>query len=263
MSRKEGFRPSKFVDPTPARLPRLRPYVHMAPMQRYWWAPSVVILALLALGPLLSGRVIPPIAGFGLFVLAGVAGLLIGLGFGVAGSIGRLRRRPWTRWALATAAFPLAVGLFFLQSMLSSPAGARFNDVTTDLPDPPVFLAGPATGAPYPETWRSWHAETYPDLAPARVNASADSVFAKAKALAEANDWTITAEDREKGLIQALARTSVFLFEDDVLIRVRGGPDKAVVDLRSRSRVGRGDRGVNAKRIREYLHALTRAARRP
>ena len=105
--------------------------------------------------------------------------------------------------------------------------------------------------------------ETYPDLAPARFSAPADAVFAKAKVLAEAKGWTITAEDDGKGLIQALARTSVFRFEDDVLIRVRGGPDEAVVDLRSRSRVGKGDRGVNAGRIREYLHALIRATRQP
>lgn len=227
-------------------------------MQRYWWAPAVVILALLALGPLLSGRVIPPIAGFGLFVLAGATGLFVGICFAVAGSVGRLRRRPWTRWALATAAAPLAVGLVFLQSVLSSPSGARFNDVTTDLADPPVFLAGPAAGTPYPETWRAWHAKTYPDLAPARFNTPADAVFAKAKALAAASGWTITAEDRGKGLIQALARTSVFQFEDDVLIRVSGSPAEAVVDLRSRSRVGRGDRGVNARRIHDYLSALNR-----
>lgn len=230
-------------------------------MQRYWWAPAAVILALLALGPLLSGRVIPPIAGFGLFALAGASGLLVGVGFAVAGSVGRLRRRPWTRWALATAAVPLAVGLIFLQSVLSSPTGATFNDVTTDLADPPVFLAGPAAGTPYPEAWRAWHAETYPDLTSVRFNAPADAVFARAKVLAEANGWTITAEDGGKGLIQALARASVFGFEDDILIRVRGGPDEAVVDLRSRSRVGRGDRGVNARRIRDYLQALIGTAR--
>ncbi len=230
-------------------------------MQRFWWAPAVVVLALLAFGPLLSGRVIPPIAGFGLFAAAGVLGLLVGVGFATAGFVGRLRRRPWTRWALATAAVPLAVGAFFLLLRLSSPSGARFNDVTTDLSDPPVFLAGPAAGTPYPETWRAWHAETYPDLANARFNAPADAVFAKAKALAEANGWTITAEDRGKGLIQALARTSVFQVEDDLLIRIQGGGTESVVDLRSRSRVGSGDRGANAKRIRDYLQALIRTAR--
>lgn len=245
------------------RLPGLWRYAHMPAMQRYWWAPSVVILALLALGPLLSGRVIPPIAGFGIFVLAGASGLLVGIGFAVAGSIGRLRRRPWTRWALVTAAIPLAAGLFFLQSVLSSPSGARFNDVTTDLADPPVFLAGPAAGGAYPDAFRAWHAETYPDLVAARIGAPADAVFAKAKALIEANGWTITAEDRGKGMIQALARTSIFLFEDDVLIRIRGGATEAVVDLRSRSRVGRGDRGVNARRIRDYLQALARDVATP
>ncbi len=235
----------------------------MPAMRRYWWAPAVVILALFALGPLLSGRVVPPIVGFGLFALAGAAGLLLGIGFAVAGIIGRIRRRPWTRWALAAATVPVAVSLVFLQSVLSSPSGATFNDVTTDLADPPVFVAGPAAGEAYPDAFRAWHRETYPDLAPVRYKAPVDAVFAKAKALAEANGWTVTAEDRAKGLIQALSRTSVFRFEDDVLIRVRGSATEAVVDLRSRSRVGRGDRGVNAKRVREYLQALTRAVATP
>ena len=126
------------------------------------------------------------------------------------------------------------------------------------MPIPPVFLAGPATGAPYPDGWRAWHRQTYPELSPARLPTSVDATFGKAKALVEANGWTVTAEDRNRGLIQALARTSIFGFEDDVLIRVRADGAGSVVDLRSRSRVGRGDRGVNAKRIRDYLAALNR-----
>jgi uncharacterized protein (DUF1499 family) len=41
-----------------------------------------------------------------------------------------------------------------------------------------------------------------------------------------------------------------------VTIRVSEERGHAVVNVRSRSRVGRGDLGVNARRIRAYLRAL-------
>jgi uncharacterized protein (DUF1499 family) len=51
----------------------------------------------------------------------------------------------------------------------------------------------------------------------------------------------------------------VFRFVDDVLVRVRpadGGG--ALVDVRSKSRDGRGDLGVNAARIRAFAEKLPR-----
>jgi uncharacterized protein (DUF1499 family) len=86
-----------------------------------------------------------------------------------------------------------------------------------------------------------------------------ESALAKAKALIESNGWTVTGEDRGKGMLQAMSHTSVFRFEDDVVIRVRGSGNESVIDIRSRSRVGRGDRGVNAKRIRSFLDAMRAA----
>lgn len=228
----------------------------MPHMMRARWVPTIVILALFAAAPLLSGRLVPPIVGFGLFAFAGVAGIVLGAGFVGGGAYGALRGRPWARRTLVTGAGPLAIGIVFLGMALTTPGGATFNDITTDLADPPIFTAGPAAGLAYPDAWRTRHREVYPDLAPARLNAPADTAFSRAKALIEANGWTIAAEDRGKGVIQALARTSIFLFEDDVIVRVRGGATESVVDLRSRSRVGRGDRGVNAARIRVFLKAL-------
>jgi uncharacterized protein (DUF1499 family) len=40
------------------------------------------------------------------------------------------------------------------------------------------------------------------------------------------------------------------------VIRVRGGAQGALIDLRSVSRVGEGDIGANAKRIREFREAF-------
>jgi uncharacterized protein (DUF1499 family) len=45
-------------------------------------------------------------------------------------------------------------------------------------------------------------------------------------------------------------------FKDDVVIRVTSASGIARVDVRSKSRVGRGDVGANAKRIRQYLQRL-------
>jgi len=47
-----------------------------------------------------------------------------------------------------------------------------------------------------------------------------------------------------------------------VVIRVTPrGADSAVVDMRSKSRVGKSDVGANAARIRDYFAALKQAAR--
>jgi uncharacterized protein (DUF1499 family) len=58
---------------------------------------------------------------------------------------------------------------------------------------------------------------------------------------------------RRDGLIEAISRTPVMGFRDDVAIRVRPTNDGARVDVRSASRYGRHDFGTNAARIRSLL----------
>jgi uncharacterized protein (DUF1499 family) len=227
-------------------------------MTRIWWIPGLIILAGLGLGAASSGRILSPVAGFVIFTAAAAIGLILGFGLGGIGLYRLFQGDPAAGRTLATAAGPLVIGVAVLASFLSTP-GATRNDVTTDLADPPVFLAGPAAGLPYPEDFRAWHQATYADLAPARLSMPSESALAKAKALIESNGWTVTGEDRGKGMLQAMSHTSVFRFEDDVVIRVRGSGNESVIDIRSRSRVGRGDRGVNAKRIRSFLDAMRAA----
>jgi uncharacterized protein (DUF1499 family) len=43
---------------------------------------------------------------------------------------------------------------------------------------------------------------------------------------------------------------------DDIRVRVRPSGEGSVVDVRSKSRVGRGDVGANAARIRAFEQAL-------
>jgi hypothetical protein len=49
-------------------------------------------------------------------------------------------------------------------------------------------------------------------------------------------------------------------FRDDIVVRIRPAPDGARVDARSASRYGRGDLGVNARRIRALLDDIDDAA---
>jgi uncharacterized protein (DUF1499 family) len=95
----------------------------------------------------------------------------------------------------------------------------------------------------------------YPDLQPQRFSKPADQVFAAALATAREMELEITMQSPDRGEIQAVATTRVFRFKDDVTIAVgRNG----VVNVRSRSRVGKGDLGANARRIREFQERLAR-----
>jgi len=51
-------------------------------------------------------------------------------------------------------------------------------------------------------------------------------------------------------------------FTDDIVVRVAPANSGSRIDLRSSSRYGRSDFGVNAERIRDYLTALRAATTR-
>ena len=55
------------------------------------------------------------------------------------------------------------------------------------------------------------------------------------------------------GIIEAVARTPILGFRDDVVVRVRPTADGARIDVRSASRYGRHDLGTNAKRVRNLI----------
>ena len=61
---------------------------------------------------------------------------------------------------------------------------------------------------------------------------------------------------RRDGQIEAVARTPIMGFRDDVAIRVRPEDDGARIDVRSASRYGRHDLGTNASRIRGLLEEI-------
>jgi uncharacterized protein (DUF1499 family) len=85
-------------------------------------------------------------------------------------------------------------------------------------------------------------------------------VFETALEVAEDMGWEIVASNANEGRIEATATTPWVGFKDDVVIRIRADGPETRVDVRSKSRVGRGDMGVNAKRIRAFRDQLVATA---
>ncbi len=65
--------------------------------------------------------------------------------------------------------------------------------------------------------------------------------------------WKLVGENMEEGRIEAYHKLAWFGFIDEVVIRVDTADGGSIVDVRSKSRIGPGDLGVNAKRIKAYL----------
>jgi uncharacterized protein (DUF1499 family) len=68
--------------------------------------------------------------------------------------------------------------------------------------------------------------------------------------------WTIVASDIGAGRIEASQQSRWFRFTDDVVIRIVGDEDGSRIDMRSTSRQGHSDYGVNAARLRAYMSLL-------
>jgi hypothetical protein len=132
----------------------------------------------------------------------------------------------------------------------------RMNDITTDPEDPVPIARADGSEKSYSSRFPALQLEGYPDLRPARFEVSASAAFEAASASAREFGWKILGEDPESGTIRAVATTAAFGFKDDVAIRIREVGTEVIVDIRSRSRVGRGDLGANARRIRLFLSNL-------
>jgi uncharacterized protein (DUF1499 family) len=224
----------------------------------------VAVLALLIAGPGHRFGLWSFQSGFAILRVAVFAGLGAAL-LSAAGLI--LAPRQGRRRGMLQALAGLILGLVaagvpasWLHTARSVPP---IHDITTDPADPPVFdavlalradAANPAEygGAPV----AAQQAEAYPDIMPLEVAAPPQRAFDAALAAAEAQGWEIVAAAAEAGRIEASERTFWFGFTDDVVIRIRAAGDGSRIDVRSTSRVGVGDMGTNAARIRAYLDDL-------
>ena len=137
------------------------------------------------------------------------------------------------------------------------------HDLTTDVKDPPAFKAmlPLRKDAPNPAAYggpeiAAQQQAAYPDLAPAKLDLAPDKAFDRAVAAAKARGWELVEAAPKAGRLEATATTFWFGFKDDIVVRVRKDGKGSRVDVRSVSRVGKGDAGANAKRIRAFLKTL-------
>ncbi len=207
------------------------------------------------------GRLIPPIAAFGLTALGMLFGVLAVL---LAGIIA-LRSGPSARLVVALlGAIPALVLVYTLTVARGLPA---INDITTNLVYPPAFThaqtlpANEGRNLAYPESFKAQVKEAYPDLRSTGLKRKRDDVVAKALDLAKTREgWEITSTTiaESESTIEGTATSRVFGFVDDFVIRVTDTENGCVVDMRSKSREGKGDLGANAARIRLFLADLQR-----
>ena len=188
------------------------------------------------------------------FLAAAVSGLLLVL---------RMVRRTGLRDREAAAALAAAVvvGAFPLAALFSGGGAPPIHDITTDTDDPPAFVAAVPLNAPgrtdYDPAVAEQQRAAYPDLAPAMLTAAPAEAFDRALAVVREMGWELLADDADALRIEATDRSFWFGFPDDVVVRVApDGEAGSRVDVRSLSRVGGGDLGVNARRVREFVAAL-------
>jgi uncharacterized protein (DUF1499 family) len=188
--------------------------------------------------------------------------LYLGLAAAVVSLVGGVIARRWRATAVA-AVVGLAVAAVPWNLQRSARGVPPINDITTDLQDPPRFVAvlPLRASAPNPPEYLAGtvadeQRRAYPDIQPLVLPMPASQAFERALAAARDLDWEIVASDRAAGRIEAVDTTYWFGFKDDVVIRIREQAGGARIDVRSKSRVGRGDAGANARRIRAFLRAV-------
>jgi len=98
----------------------------------------------------------------------------------------------------------------------------------------------------------------YPDVQPQRFNQPFDKVFETALSSAQAMGWEIRETNNQRGIIEAIATTRLLKYKDDVTLMVTREGDATVVNVRSKSRVGKRDLGRNARRIRAFQAELAK-----
>jgi uncharacterized protein (DUF1499 family) len=219
----------------------------------------------IALGPLLiHAGWVTPIFGFQWLFLLGLLEGLVALLLGAVALY--LTRAGARRGGRALARFGFLAGVVAATVLvLAAVPGREFppiNDITTDLADPPAFTSDPSgrgRDMGYPTDFVPQVKAAYSDLAPIRVASDPTQALVLAEDTAKALGWDVAQVDPAAGTLLASQTSRVFQFVDDILVRVRPHPEGgSVVDVRSKSRDGRGDLGKNAARIREFAARLPR-----
>jgi hypothetical protein len=234
--------------------------------KRAHWLAIVGLLFIALSGPLAKAGVFSPMVGMLGYTVASLL-LFIALIIGLLALFGNRNTNVLENSITTWVVVALGVGITgFNAYTISSTAGSPpIHDVSTSVTNPPAFVDIVAlregAGAPNPAQYlddgsAELQLAAFPEIKTVVLQDSYEDVFAEALDAAEDMDWQIVSANLAEGRIEAVATTGYVGFKDDVVIRIRDDGNAIAVDVRSKSRMGKGDMGKNAARIRAFINEL-------
>jgi uncharacterized protein (DUF1499 family) len=212
---------------------------------------------------------VPSFFGFQLFAL----GFLLSL---LGSSVGLLAiyltRTPQMRAgrnrAVMATVISALIAVPVIVTILGSAKYPAINDITTDFDNPPEFVYAQKLQHP-PNRDLTYNKAKYADkqqagygpIGPIKERLDPAAAFARVTEVAQAiPSWKITYSDPKTNTLEAVATSKLWHFQDDIVIQIRPTPDGAsLIEMRSKSRDGVGDFGVNARRIRRFYDRVALA----
>ncbi len=177
-------------------------------------------------------------------------------------------------FAIITALTAGGAGYIPIEMRARGQEAPFIHDITTDFEDPPAIVAG----ATYPrrnppeydgpqqvrgteltvaETQREAYGDIDPMMAPGSVPDTAERVRTVLKRMnIEILDET---DGADEWIFEGVHTTLWFGFKDDFVVRLRNEGAMTRVDVRSKSRIGGSDIGMNARRTRDFMARLEKA----
>ncbi len=239
-----------------------------------WSRRTATFSALLGLIAVLVGRsgVVGGLGGVAVLGAALLAAVLaIGLAVRAAVVIWQTGQRGVGR-ALAGCALALLVLAYPAYLAIEAAQLPAIADISTDLASPPAFSTSPAAraarsgmmhGEPASAT-REAQRSAYPAVQPAMLDLDANEAYDLVLKLLAARHWRVVEAVPPRGRlgtghVDAVARSRVMGFPEDVTIRIRPQAGQTRVDMRSASRIERHDIGANAARVASFVDDLENA----
>ncbi len=98
----------------------------------------------------------------------------------------------------------------------------------------------------------------FPELRPRRYTLAPEALYSAILEVIQKLGWQLSLQDRGTLQIRAVVATPLWRFKDDIQIRVVPDPAGSSVYFQSKSRIGKGDLGANARHILDFYEGLDR-----
>ncbi len=227
-----------------------------------------ILIDLILIVVAISGRMLldwQPLSAFYPFFYGAQLGLALAL-IGLLQMLLGLFKKQKTHLKIGAMTLFLAL-LPFLSSLLvvgiSGFKAPMIHDITTDMDDPPDFTMISSLRSPEEnsleyagESIAAEQRKAFPEIQALISEMSPLDAHAQALKTMDTLGWVVIFSDESSGNIEAYDKSTVFGFIDDVVVRIRPAAQGSLIDMRSVSRVGEGDLGANARRIRHFFQVF-------